>query len=93
MAYIQNLIVEKGLTPTWLTKEKQNFISYPNGVYTEKIWIEDARSIANRLSLVKSYNIAGSACWQYSQGSEDIWDVFAGMLKQGKAVSDYTDLY
>ena len=93
MTYIQNLIVEKGLTPTWLTKEKQNFISYPNDIYTEKIWIEDARSIANRLALVKEYNIAGSACWQYSQGSEDIWDVFDGMLNQGKTISEYTDLY
>ena len=93
MDYIQDLIVDKGLTPTWLSKEKQYFISYPNDTYTDKIWIEDAASIANRLALVKSYKIAGSACWQYSQGSEDIWDVFSGMLKKGKSVSDYSDPY
>lgn len=49
--------------------------------------------IANRLTLVKNYDIAGSVCWQYSQGSDAIWDVFAGMLKQGKTVTDYSDLY
>lgn len=89
MPYIQNLIVEKGLTPIWLDKEKQYFVSYSNDPYTDKIWIEDSRSVANRLHLVQSYNLAGSACWQYSQASNEIWDVFYGMLKQGKHLKDY----
>lgn len=89
MPYIQNLIVEENFTQEWLEKEKQNFISYPNDPYTDKIWIEDSRSIANRLNLVQNYDLAGSACWQYSQASEDIWQVFNGMLKQGKTLKDY----
>jgi spore germination protein YaaH len=89
MAYIENLIAEKNLLPFWLSKEKQNFVSYPNGSYTEKIWIEDSRSIANRLDLVQTYDLAGSACWQYSQANDEIWSVFSGMLKDGKTLSDY----
>lgn len=89
MPYIENLIDEKKLLPTWLSEEKQYFISYPNGSYTEKIWIEDSRSIANRLNLVQTYDLAGSACWQYSQASDEIWSVFGGMLKDGKTLNDY----
>ncbi|NLY71000.1 MAG: hypothetical protein GX076_04885 [Clostridiales bacterium] len=89
MPYVQNFIKENNFTPIWLEKEKQYFISYPNGPYTDKIWIEDSRSVANRLKLVQDYNLAGSACWQFSQASEDIWQVFNGMLKQGKTLKDY----
>ena len=89
MPYIENFIKENNFTPTWLEKEKQHFISYPNGPYTDKIWIEDSRSVANRLKLVQDYNLAGSACWQFSQASEDIWQVFNGMLKQGRKLEDY----
>ena len=89
MPYVQTLITEKNLTPVWLEKEKQHFISYNNGTYTDKIWVEDARSIANRLDLVSKYGLAGSACWQYSQASQEIWDVFFAMLKNGRPMSDY----
>jgi spore germination protein YaaH len=89
MPYVQTLIVEKNLTPIWLEKEKQHFVSYANGSYTDKIWVEDARSIANRLDLVRKYGLAGSACWQYSQASPEIWDVFSAMLKNGRPMSDY----
>ncbi|PKM85368.1 MAG: hypothetical protein CVU86_02810 [Firmicutes bacterium HGW-Firmicutes-11] len=89
MPYVQTLIAEKNLTPIWLEKEKQNFVSYANGAYTDKIWVEDARSIANRLDLVRKYDLAGSACWQFSQASPEIWDVFSAMLKNGRPMSDY----
>ncbi len=89
MPYIDNLIEEKKLVPTWLEKERQYFISYPNGAYVDKIWVEDSRSIANRLQLLNNLDLAGSACWQFSQASEGIWDVFDGMLKKGKKISDY----
>ena len=89
MGYVRDLIIDMNLTPTWLDREKQYFISYPNGVYTDKIWVEDARSVANRLALVQTYDLAGSACWEYRWSMPEIWPVFNGMLKQGKDLSYY----
>lgn len=89
MTAVEDLIREKSLTKTWLTKEKQYFVSYPDGAYTAKIWIEDSRSIANRMNLIQKYDLAGSACWQYSQASESIWSVFSGMLKNGLSLEQY----
>jgi len=89
MPTIRDLIATKGLTPVWLDKEKQYYVEYPNGVNTTKIWIEDSRSISNKLSLVSKYNLAGAASWQISQSEEKVWDVFYGMLKQNKPMSDY----
>jgi spore germination protein YaaH len=82
-----------GVTPEWRDKEKQYYVEYPNGTNTTKIWIEDSRSIANRLELVKQHNLAGSACWQLSQGEDKIWDVFYGMLKKNKPLSNYENPY
>jgi spore germination protein YaaH len=51
--------------------------------------VEDARSVANRLSLVQDYDLAGSACWEYRWAMPEIWPVFNGMLKQGRDLSYY----
>lgn len=93
MPTVRSTIEANGLTPVWQDDEKQYYVEYPNGTYTSKIWIEDSRSIANRLDLVKEYNLAGSACWQLSQGEEEIWDVFYGMLKKNKPMSNYETEY
>lgn len=76
MTRMQEILKENNLTPTYLSKEMQNYVEYKSSKGTAKVWIEDATSITNRLALVNKYNIAGSACWQYSQGTDDIWEIF-----------------
>ena len=80
MQFVQDLLAEKNLTPTYLSYEQQNYVEYPDGDTTAKIWIEDNVSIQNRINLVKKYNLAGTACWQFAQGTEDIWSVFEQSL-------------
>ena len=89
MPNVRSLLEEKKITPVWLQKENQYYAEYPNGANTSKIWIEDSRSIANRLNLVSKYQLAGAASWQLSQGEDRIWEVFNGMLKQKKDMSQY----
>jgi len=93
MPTVRTTVESNGLTPVWLDKDKQYYVEYPSGANTTKIWIEDSRSIANRLRLVSKYNLAGSACWQLSQGEDQIWDVFYGMLKKNKPLSNYENPY
>lgn len=93
MPAVRSTIEAKNLKPAWLDKEKQYYVEYANGENTSKIWIEDSRSIANRLNLVSKYNLAGAACWQISQGEDRIWDVFDGMLKKNMKLSNYEKPY
>lgn len=93
MPTVRSTVESKGLTPVWLDKEKQYYAEYQSGANTSKIWIEDSRSIANRLELVKKYNLAGSACWQLSQSEDKIWEVFYGMLKRNEPLSNYENPY
>lgn len=89
MPNVRSTLAEKKITPSWLEREKQYYAEYASGVNTSKIWIEDSRSIANRLDLVSKYHLAGAASWQLSQGEDQIWEVFHGMLKQKKDMSQY----
>lgn len=93
MPDVRTTVESNSLTPVWLDKEKQYYVEYANGANTSKIWIEDSRSIANKLNLVSKYNLAGSACWQISQGEDKIWDVFYGMLKKNQPLSSYEKSY
>jgi spore germination protein YaaH len=93
MPAVRDTLTSLGVTPVWLEKGKQYYAEYPSGTNTSKIWIEDSRSIANRLDLVSKYNLAGAACWQYNQGEDRIWDVFDGMLKQNRPMRDYENPY
>jgi len=90
MAKVQELIKTNNLTPTWSASGKQYFVSWPaaNG-RTNKIWIEDSRSIANRLALVQKYDLAGSACWQLAFADDTVWPVFEAMLKNGAPLSQF----
>lgn len=76
MTWVNNMLSTSGLKPTYQSSVGQNYIEYADGKTTAKIWIEDSTSIANRLKLVQQYNLAGGACWQYSQGVPEIWSVF-----------------
>lgn len=93
MSSVRNTIQSKNLTPTWLEKESQYYVEYPNGSNTSKIWVEDSRSIASKLDLVSQYHLAGAASWQISQGEDSIWDVYYGMLKKNKSSSEYQQPY
>lgn len=76
MATTQNTLKINNAVITYLEEEQQNYAEYATEKGTAKIWIEDSTSIQNRLDLMRNYDLAGTACWQYSQGSPDIWPLF-----------------
>ena len=76
MTRMAEILRTNQLSLSYLSKEMQNYVEYPASNGTAKVWLEDSTSITNRLSLVHTYGIAGSACWQYSQGTSEIWDLF-----------------
>lgn len=93
MTAVRNLAGQKGLTVTWLDDVKQYYTQYTDGDKVCKIWIEDSRSIANKLNLVQKYNLAGSASWRKGFEENDVWKVYDGMLKQGNSMSSYQGNY
>lgn len=93
METVRNLVMQKGLSVTWLNNEKQYYVQYRDGDKLCKIWIEDSRSIANKLNLVRKYDLAGSAGWRRGFEEYDVWEVFYGMLKEGRSLQAYENNY
>jgi spore germination protein YaaH len=89
MESARNIFLQNNAIPTWLDKEKQFYVEYTKDGILNKVWIEDSRSIAEKLNLINEYNLAGSASWQYSQAEPKVFDVFDGILHNGKSVSEY----
>ena len=80
------LIEARGVTPVWFEEDGQYIASYPGNDYpsdTIKIWVEDERSMANKLAYVMDRGLAGTACWAMGQQYDGMMDVFGKVYKQG----------
>ena len=48
----------------WDEELKQNYVEYTDGSATYKMWIEDEKSITEKIGLAKKYDLAGIAFWE-----------------------------
>lgn len=81
MEDVDDIIKTKKLTPTWLKEAGQDYLSYQEDGKTHRIWIENAKSIKSRLSLVHQYELAGVASWRKGFETDDIWAIYQDYLK------------
>lgn len=93
MKTARKIMDEKKLEPEWLVDIGQYYVEYTENGELKRIWLEDKRSIANRLSYVYYYKIAGSCCWAYGQQEDGILDVFKAIYKDGAAPGSFNDPY
>ena len=70
-----NKYIPSDVEVQWLEDEKQNYIEYTKNGKTYKMWIENEKSISEKLDLIKKYNLSGAAFWQKSLGDESIWKI------------------
>ena len=65
----------------WDDTLKQDYAEFTQNGATKKIWIEDAKSIKEKVSLVQKYNLGGVAEWTKDRETEDIWEVIKNGLE------------
>ena len=59
----------------WKEDEKQNFSEYTKYGKTYKMWIEDDKSITEKINLALEENLAGVAFWRKGFETDEIWNV------------------
>ena len=82
MDYGREIFDSRGAEFSWLGGDTGcNYAEYESNeegdeaVY--RIWLEDERSIAEKIKLIDRYGLAGAACWRRGLESDGTWDVIA----------------
>ena len=57
----------------WDDVLKQYYAEYQENGQTKKIWIEDARSITEKIKLTKTYDLAGASFGELDRQDDSIW--------------------
>lgn len=79
---VKKLLANEKVTPVWDEEAGQYYAEYKKDNSTYKIWVEDERSIEEKLKLVKEYDLAGIAGWQRMFTSDEVWNTLYENLKQ-----------
>ncbi len=88
MKDIEDIIRDKNVTPTWLPEIGQDYLEYQEDGKTHRIWVENEKSIKERLSLVHKYDLAGVASWRKGFETEDVWPIYYDSLKPTLPISN-----
>lgn len=68
-----NSIIPSDAEKQWDDNLKQYYVEYKDGEYTKKIWIEDEKSLTEKIQLIKNNNLAGVASWEKGMETNDFW--------------------
>jgi spore germination protein YaaH len=81
MASVDARLQETGAALQWLGDKGQNYFQYvSDDKKTYRIWVENERSMALRMELVKKFNVAGAAFWRKGFEKPEIWPVIEKTL-------------
>ncbi len=68
-------VLPSGAKIEWKEAERQNYSEYTKYGSTYKMWIEDEKSITEKLNLSLEKNTAGVAFWMKGYETDEIWSV------------------
>jgi len=74
-------VSENGAEKIWLEDVGQYYAEYTSGNSTVRIWLEEEKSMEEKMKLVSEYELAGVAGWKLGLEDSSIWDVIGKYLK------------
>lgn len=66
-------IAENGMESIWYEETGQYYCETEKDGSTYKIWLEDERSLEEKLKIVQEHDIAGIAAWKLGLETEGVW--------------------
>ena len=80
MDQAQQAISDNGAETYWDKTTSQNYGTYEGDGATYQIWLEDSKSIAEKVKLIPKYKLAGVADWKLGFENSGIWSVITENL-------------
>lgn len=76
----KEILDDAGVPYMWDEEKGLYYGSFEQGNSTVKIWLEDAKSIEEKMKLYKENNLAGVAGWRLGLESKSVWPVIQKYL-------------
>ena len=80
MYQAQQAISDNGAETYWDKTTSQNYGTYEGDGATYQIWLEDSKSISEKVKLIPKYKLAGVAEWKLGFENSGIWSVITENL-------------
>lgn len=80
MDQAQKVIADNGAETYWDKTTSQNYGTYEGDGATYQIWLEDSKSIAEKVKLISKYKLTGVAEWKLGFENSGIWKTIAKNL-------------
>lgn len=80
MDQAQKVIADNGAETYWDKTTSQNYGTYEWDGATYQIWLEDSKSIAEKVKLISKYKLAGVAEWKLGFENSGVWKTIAKNL-------------
>jgi len=74
-------MTEKGASFKWNSDSGQNYAEISDGGSTYKMWLEDEKSVEERMKIIKQYDIAGVAPWRRGLEKAEVWPIIKKYMK------------
>lgn len=74
-------VIPNNATITWDEDKRQNYAQYEQEGKIRKVWIEDEKSITEKLNLALEEKLAGVAFWAKDRENANIWKVISEKMK------------
>ena len=81
---MNDVYIPSNATQEWDNDKKQTVMTYTSGGSTFKMWIEDEKSVKEKLSLVDKYKIAGAGFWEKDREKSEVWNIVKEKLQTNK---------
>ena len=82
MKDVDSYLTTNGIEAKWLEDLSQNYAEYEDAEGLHQLWIEDSRSLAMKMALIKDKKLGGGAFWKEGFENDNIWDVVIGYINQ-----------
>ena len=68
-------VLPSNVDKKWDDELKQYYVEYKEQNVTYKMWVEDEKSIKEKIGLANKYKLAGIAFWEKDRETEGLWSV------------------
>ena len=73
-------LIPANITKTWNEDLRQYYVEFADGNNKKRMWIEDEKSIQEKLLLARDYDLAGVAFWEKDREKDDVWKIVQNII-------------